>query len=136
MYRLGGVVWVGVGGILKSHKEREECRKSWNDCAADTKTGADAPVSVTLLRLGYVRSAGCFRRFRIELRTKVFLLQGLHETPHHHQDDYGEGKGAWRWLHIAQRIADCLEMPVAQLAVLSCENAQAFFNFPAARPSL
>ena len=39
-------------------------------------------------------------------------------------------------LHIAQRIADCLEMPVDQLAVRSCENAQVFFNFPAATPSL
>ena len=38
--------------------------------------------------------------------------------------------------HIAQRIADCLEMPVAQLAARSCENAQAFFNFPAATSSL
>ncbi len=34
---------VGVGGLLKSHKEREECRKSWNDFAADTKTGARCP---------------------------------------------------------------------------------------------
>ncbi len=37
------VVCVGVGGLLKSHKEREECRMSWNDFAADTKTGADPP---------------------------------------------------------------------------------------------
>ena len=37
-------VSLGWGGLLKSHKEREECRKSWNDFAADTNA-LDASVS-------------------------------------------------------------------------------------------
>ncbi len=35
--------------------------------------------------------------------------------------------------HIAQVIAKCLEMPAAQLAAQTCENAGRFFNFPKAR---